>query len=116
MTTKQIKNLAVASYTSGLLDAKKVNRITKLLNRSELKKYIKFLKSLEQGKTIKVIMAKLDTKNGLSKELKAKFHNKRIEFSEDKSLIAGVKIIDNDNIYDFNLANTFKNLISYINQ
>jgi F0F1-type ATP synthase delta subunit len=116
MTTKQIKNLAVASYTSELLDAKKVNRVTKLLNRFELKKYIKFLKNLEQSKTVKVIMAKLDTKNGLAKELKAKFPNTRIEFSEDKSLIAGVKLIDNDNIYDFNLANTFKNLVSYINQ
>jgi F0F1-type ATP synthase delta subunit len=116
MTTKQIKNLAIASYKSELLDIKKVNRITKLLNRSELKKYIKFLKSLEQGKTVKVIMSKLDTKSGLEKELKAKFPNKRLEFSEDKSLIAGVKLIDNDNIYDFNLANTFKNLVSYINQ
>jgi len=40
----------------------------------------------------------------------------RIEFLEDKSLIAGIKLIDNDNIYDFNLKNTFENLVSYINQ
>lgn len=116
MTTKQIKNLAVASYTSELLDSNKVNRVTKLLNRSELKRYIKFLKSLEQSKTIKVIMAKLNSKSDLEKELKTKFPNKRLEFFEDKSLIAGVKLIDNDNIYDFSLANTFENLVSYINQ
>ena len=116
MTSKQIKNLALASYTSELIDAKKVNRITKLLNRSELKRYIKFLKSLEQSKTIKVVLAKLDNKRDLEKELKTKFPNKRLEFLEDKSLIAGVKIIDNDNIYDFNLANTFENLVSYLNQ
>jgi F0F1-type ATP synthase delta subunit len=116
MTTKQIKNLAVISYTSELLDAKKVNRITKLLSRSELKRYIKSLKSLEQSKTVKVIMTKLDKKSELEKELKTKFPNKRLEFLEDKSLIAGIKIIDNDNIYDFNLANTFENLVSYINQ
>jgi F0F1-type ATP synthase delta subunit len=116
MTTKQIKNLAIASYTSELLDIKKVTRITKLLNRSELKRYIKCLKNLEQAKTIKVVMAKLANEKSLEKELKAKFPNKRIEFLEDESLIAGMKIIDNDNIYDFNLANTFENLVSYINQ
>jgi F0F1-type ATP synthase delta subunit len=116
MTTKQIKNLAVTSYTNELLDSKKINRIVKLLNRSQLKRYIKFLKSLEQSKTVKVIMPKLASKNELAKDLKTQFPNKRLEFYEDKSLIAGLKLIDNDNIYDFNLKNTFENLISYINQ
>ena len=115
MTTKQIKNLAGASYSENILDAKKTNRISKLLNRSELKRYIKFLKALEQGKTIKVIMSDIKTKNLLIDEFRAKFPNKKLEFLEDKSLIAGLKIIDNDNIYDFNLANTLGNLVSYIN-
>jgi F0F1-type ATP synthase delta subunit len=115
MTTKQIKNLAIASYSGELLDAKKVNRVAKLLNRNELKRYIKFLKALEQSKTVKVIMSDLKTKNLITKELKNKFPNKKMEFLEDKSLIAGLKIIDNDNIYDFNLANTLGNLVSYIN-
>ena len=30
MTTKQIKRMAIASYTGDLLDRKKVNRITKI--------------------------------------------------------------------------------------
>jgi F0F1-type ATP synthase delta subunit len=116
MTTKQIKKLAVASYSANLLDIKKVNRITKLLNRTQLKRYIKFLKTLEQSKTLKVIISTRDAKNGLSKELKKLFPTKKLEFSEDKSLIAGMKLIDNDIVYDFNLKNTFENLVSYINQ
>lgn len=116
MTTKQIKNLAIASYAREELDEKKVDRISKLLTRIELKRYIKFLKNLEQGKTLKVIMSKLEVKAELTKELKTMFPNKKIEFLEDKSLIAGIKIINNDIIYDFNLANTFENLVSYINQ
>lgn len=115
MTTKQIKNLAVASYNGKLLDVKNVTRIAKMLSRGELKRYIKFLKALERSKTVKVIMSDLKSKSLLIKELKNKFPNKKIEFSEDKSLIAGLKIIDNDNIYDFNLANTLENLVSYIN-
>jgi F0F1-type ATP synthase delta subunit len=61
-------------------------------------------------------MPKLDAKSGLAKEFKRIFPDKRLEFSEDKSLIAGLKLIDNDIIYDFNLKNTFENLVSYINQ
>lgn len=116
MTTKQIKNLAMASYTKNSLDAKKVNRIVKLLSRAQLKTYVKFLKSLESSKTVKVIIPKHGTKSDLTKELKKVFSDKKLEFSEDKSLIAGIKIIDNDIIYDFNLKNTFENLVSYINQ
>lgn len=116
MTSKQIKQLAIASYTGEKLDKKKVNRITKLLTRSELKRYIKFLRSLEQSKTVKVIMSSKNLKSSLEKELKTKFPDKKLDFSEDKALIAGLKLIDNDIIYDFNLANTFENLVSYINQ
>lgn len=116
MTTKQVKNLAKVSYTRNVLDFKKVNRIVKLLNRNELKKYIRFLKSFEKGKTIKVLVSNLDAKNDLVKGLKKMYPNKRIEFLEDKSLIAGLRVIDNDVVYDFNLKNTFENLISYINQ
>lgn len=116
MTTKQIKKLAVISYTGKSLDIKKVIRITKLLNRAQLKRYVQFLKSLEQTKTVRVIMSKFDAKSSLTKELKKVFPDKQFQFSEDKSLIAGLKLIDNDNVYDFNLKNTFENLVSYINQ
>jgi len=116
MTTKQMKKLAIISYTRNTLDLKKINRITKLLSRAELKRYVKFLNSLEQSKTVKVIMPKLDVESGLANELKKIFPDKRLEFAEDKSLIAGLKLIDNDIVYDFNLKNTFANLISYINQ
>jgi F0F1-type ATP synthase delta subunit len=57
----------------------------------------------------------MNTKSALTKELGAIFRGKRLEFSEDKSLIAGIKLVDNDIIYDFNLKNTFENLVSYIN-
>jgi hypothetical protein len=116
MTIKQIKNLARASYTGKILDLKKINRIAKLLSRAELKRYIRFLKSLEKSKTITVVMSNLYVKTGLEKELKQIFPGKRLEFIKDESLIAGLKLIDNDNIYDFNLKNTFENLVSYINR
>ncbi|MGA2967553.1 MAG: F0F1 ATP synthase subunit delta [Candidatus Levyibacteriota bacterium] len=115
MTVKQIKKLAVASYLNGILDAKTVNRVAKILNRAQLKCYVNFLKNLEQSKVVKVIVSSLDAKSKLEKQLKARFPSKKIEFSEDKTLIAGLELIDGDVIYDFNLKNTFENLVSYIN-
>jgi len=116
MTIKQIKKLAIASYTNDALDAKKISRIVKLVSRSQLKTYVNFLNNLEKSKSVKVIMPKLDGKTSLAKDLQKIFAGKKLEFFEDKSLIAGLKLIDNDIIYDFNLKNTFENLVSYINQ
>jgi F0F1-type ATP synthase delta subunit len=116
MTTKQIKNLAIASYTNNSLDIKKINRISKFLNRTQLKRYIQFLKNLEKSKTVIVTMSQLNVKNGLENELKKIFPGKKLRFLEDKSLIVGLKLTDNDIIYDFNLKNTLGNLVSYINK
>ena len=116
MTTKQIKNLAIASYTNNNLDAKKVSRIGKLFNRTQLKRYIQFLKNLEKSKTVIVAMSQVNVKNSLESELIKIFPGKKLQFLEDKSLIAGLKLTDNDTIYDFNLKNTLENLVSYINK
>ena len=41
---------------------------------------------------------------------------KNIQLKEDKSLIAGIKIVDNDLIYESNVKNTLENLVSFIKQ
>jgi hypothetical protein len=115
MTKKQIKGLVQASYTGDELDQKKINRITKLLNRFELKEYIKLMKMFEKSKTLTVYTPNLSAGAFFRKELGKIFVNKKIEIKEDKKLIAGIKIIDNDNVYDFNVRNNLKNLVSYIN-
>jgi F0F1-type ATP synthase delta subunit len=114
MTKKQIRSLVLASYTEDELDQKKINRITKLLNRSELKEYIKLVKMFEKSKTLTVYASSLSDSTFIRKELGKIFVNKKIEIIEDKKLIAGIKIIDNDNVYDFNVRNNLKNLVSYI--
>jgi F0F1-type ATP synthase delta subunit len=116
MTKKQIRNLATASYTEDQLDNKKVNRISKMLTRFELKEYIKAVINLEKSKNVIVYTPKISAGESLKKEIGKIFVNKKIEIKEDKKLIAGIKIIDNDNVYDFNLRNNLKNLVSYINK
>jgi len=116
MTTKQIKNLAISSYTNNNLDIKKVRTVSKFLNRMQLKRYIQFLKNLEKNKTVVVAMPKLNDRNTLENVLRKIFPGKKLQFFEDKSLIAGLKLTNNDIIYDFNLKNTLENLVSYINK
>ena len=65
MTKKQIRNLATSSYTENQLDNKKVNRISKILNRSELKQYIKAVKIVEKSKTVTVYSAKISAGESL---------------------------------------------------
>jgi F0F1-type ATP synthase delta subunit len=116
MTKKQIKQLAQASYTRNTLDSKKVARITKLFSRAELKEYIKNIKALEKSKTLVVLAPKNSIGQSFNAALKKQFPDKQIEFKEDPTLIAGIKVVDNDNVYDFNIKNILENLVSYINQ
>lgn len=116
MTKKQIRNLVQASYSKNMLDIKRVNRIIKLLSRADLKEYIKGIKAFEYNKKISIFVPNLSIVGDLKKELTKLFPNKIIEVKEDKTLLAGVKIIDDDDVYDFNLRNNLKNLVLYINQ
>lgn len=116
MKNKQIKKLAYLSYTKNTLDIKKVNKIANTLTRSELKEYIKAIKLLEKGGKIILLMPKITGKESLLKEIKRIYPAKKILIKEDKSLIAGIRVIDNDTIFDFNLKNTLQNLVSYVNE
>ncbi len=114
MTKKQIKKIASASYTKNNLDQNKVKKVTALFTRRELKLYIQALKNLENNKTITLITPKISGNGNLVKELQKSFPDKKVLLREDNSLIAGVRIINKDDVYDFNIKNTLENLVSYI--
>lgn len=116
MTKDQIKLLAKGSYIKDNLDHNKVNKIFKLLNRNDLKLFIKALKNEEKKNTVTIILPdiKLSKRIELEEMFKTKFANKKIIYKTDPSLIVGIKIIDNDTIYEYNLKNTLENLRSYI--
>lgn len=116
MTKKQIKKLAIASYTKGKLDYTKVKKIIKFLKRSELKLYIKAIKNYENNKTVTVFIPSIVERKNILTDLKKIFPEKKIVFKKDQSLIAGIRIIDNDIVYDTNIKNTLENLIYFVNQ
>jgi hypothetical protein len=108
LTKKFISQLVEASYTKGQLDRKKVERVAKYLTRADLKKYIRGLKLVEKANTISLVLpdSKLYNKSLLGSV------KKQVKVLEDKSLLLGIKVIDNDTVYDMSLKS---NIDEYIN-
>jgi len=113
MNTKTIKNLASASYTRNSLDLKKINRITKHLTKVELKQFIKELKIIENKKKVHVFLAN-PASLAVKKQLKKLYPGKDVIFKEDKTLIAGIKIIDSDLVLEQNIKNNFNKIVNHI--
>lgn len=114
MTRKQIKKLISASYIKNSLDRARVNRIAKQLTRAELKLFIKLLKNYEKGKTVTLFVSSISDANEIVKQIKKIYLDKNFVIKEDKSLIAGVRLVDNDTIYDANIKNSLSEMVSFI--
>src|SRR3989344_1171035 len=112
---KKIKNLALASYKNGNLDSLLVSKFIKQLSRKDLKIYIKILKSIESKKNVVLTVADTNISSEFLKKTKSLFPGKKIIVKEDKSLIAGLKIVDFDMVYEFNLKNKIEKISEFIN-
>src|SRR3989344_4341165 len=113
MNVKKIKILASQSYKNSNMNGEIINKIANLLTRKELKLYIKELKLIEKKKSVIVHLPYPPTvieKNRLQKL----FSDKKIIFIIDPSLIAGIKIVDNDLISELNLKDALERLASYV--
>lgn len=110
MDRKKIKSLVLTSYRNNVLDKNVVNAITKRLNRNSLKRYVNELKNYEARRTV-VITTAFPCEHEIFKKL---FQGKKIIFKKDRSLMVGIKILENDMLYEFNIRNRLEKLISHI--
>lgn len=113
MNSKKIDKLVLASYKNNNLDQKKVNKIASLISRSDLKKYINGLKSAEKKKSL-IISSPINNQD--LKKFEKLFPHKKIIFKKDPSLMLGIRIVDNDIVYEFTLKNSLDKIVSYIEQ
>lgn len=115
MKKEEIELLALKSYTKGKLDLKKVNKFTITMKRKEIRMYIDFLKRIEAQDTVIIEVSDMES---FSKELFGKirklYPEKKIIARENKELMAGIRITNNDLIYDFNFENVLYELTSTI--
>jgi hypothetical protein len=114
MNKTQLDEIIKISYKDcGCLDQKKVNKIVSLISNSDLKKYINGLKLSEKKKSL-LVLSPVDNLN--LKKFEAIFPNKKIVFIKDSTLMLGMKIIDNDIVYEFTLKNSLDKILNYMEQ
>ena len=113
MNKKKIDKLVIASYKNNFLDQKIVNRIASIISKADLKKYINGLILTEKKRSL-IISSPIN--NPDLKKFEQFFPNKKIVFKKDPTLMLGMKIVDNDIIYEFTLKNSLDKIVSYIEQ
>ena len=106
-----IKKVAKMSYSGDLLDKDKVIKISKSLKRENLKAYIKTLKNMEAKKTVVVTLSSEERIKGLKDYFSKLYPDKRIIIQIDESLLAGIRVVDFDNVYELSLKDLLENSI-----
>lgn len=114
MNRQTLKQLVIESYSHGDLDAKKVNKIADLLNRNELTLYIKALKNWERQN--KITLEVPNDHNLNMKDLTSIFPNKKIEISVDPTLLLGMRLQSNDDVFEMSLKNTLDKITEHIEE
>jgi F0F1-type ATP synthase delta subunit len=113
MNKAKIDYLVSQSYKRNDLDIAKTDAVRQMLNKSDFKEYINALKKKENKNNI-IILSPVDITD--KKMFEEKFPNRKIIYRIDPSLIAGVKIIDNDIIYEMSLKSSLEGIIDSINK
>lgn len=115
MDKKLLKELIVASITNGVLNEEIVLGISQKLKRKQLKEYLKALKKTIQELTI-YVESPFELTNQQTETLEELFPSKKIKSSTNKSDLLGIKIQENDMIYDFTLRNRLDTIIKGVKE
>lgn len=110
-----MKKVVQASFVEGALNETNVSRIMKSLTYSELKNYTTLLKR-ELAKLSVVVVSAIPLSNEQQAETTALYPGKSVSFEIDPTLLGGMRVIENDMIYENNVANTLQSLESHITQ
>ena len=112
----KLKKLAQDSFDNTQMDQRKVKRITKLLNRENLREYIKDLKRIEKKKTIFLVVPddKISSVSQVAEKISKLYPNKKIMIQMDPTLIAGIRVVNDDLIYEVSLGKILEEAVSKI--
>lgn len=113
MDKNNLEQLVKESYKEGKLDRETVDYIADRLTRNKLKQYINFLKEEERKKIVFVTTPKPLTAAD-KKKITDLFPKKTIVENIDPKMISGIKLVENDEEYEFNLNQTFHDIIRFV--
>lgn len=114
MKRQVLKKMVIDSYLDGELDAKKINKIANLLSKKELRLYIKALKNWEKEHSI--ILEVADDKKIELGGFQDIFPDKKVVVKVDPSLLLGMKLYNNDDIFEMSLKNTLDKVTEHIKE
>lgn len=112
---KLLKKLIIASYSNGELNKIAVAKISDKMDRALLKQYIKALKASEKIKNV-YIESPFSNGKKVVEMFRGSFPGRIIKPIRNSSLIAGVKINYNDDVYEISLKNNLDNILNNIEQ
>ena len=115
MININLKKLVEDSYKDGELVKEHVEYIAAKLSRKELKEYISLLKAEEIKKQVFVTSAEELSKDDIAKIQKI-YPDMMIVTSVDKTMIGGVRIVENNKEYEINLNRTFHDIIGFLSR
>ncbi len=114
MKRQTLKQMVIGSYSDGELDARKINKIADLLTKKELRLYIKALKNWERENKIIVEVA---SKGGFDLDgIQELFPDKKLVVTVDPSLLLGMRLYNNDDIFEMSLKNTLEKVTEHIEE
>ena len=112
---KIIDNLVSASYTNSNMDLTKVQKIAGFLNRKLLQAYISALKRYEKKATVSIDLAH-DAEMSEKKEIQNLYPEKKIIYNTDPTLLAGIRITNDDIIYELSMKDSLNKILATIEQ
>lgn len=110
--TKKLRILVDASYEGDELNNETVSQVADHLTRKELKEYIRALKDREKKMTLRVEVPN-DRMILHIDELKHLFGAKKVTASINPDLLLGVRITDNDDVYNMNMKHSLERIIEH---
>lgn len=113
MTKAIVKKLVAESFKDGKLIQENVDYIAARISRKDLKQYITLLKDEELKKQVFVTTAETLSKADLDKIQKL-YPGMEVISSVDKTMISGVRIVENNKEYEINLNRTFHDIIGFL--
>lgn len=117
MSIKKIKKLALKTYSQASINTKMLDIVSKKLERKDLKAYINELKRINQNRIVKVYVPDRKVLNyKLEKSISKFFEGRSLMILEEPELLAGIRIVDNDLIYELNLKDSLENMVEYLKE
>lgn len=114
MKKKVLKKIIASSYNAkNELDENAVESIATHLSRKEIKEYIRALKQLEKKKRL-VVDTSFEPTKTQEEIFKNRYPDKEVVFHFNPELLFGIKITDNDIVYDMNLQRTLDAIEEFI--